>query len=125
MEDPRIQAFRKELNKWKKEQFFSKLVNEVDSESIDRRIEEAHDMFKKLMKRVQEMEHQIKLRGQMGGDVQLNIILETLGPENTWTESLLDQVRSILITDLFEYPLTFNSALIDQFKEQPDFPTYE
>ena len=124
MEDPRVQAFRKELNKWKKENFFQKLVEEANSESENRRIEEAHEMFQKLMSRVQEMERQLKAKQKGGGDNDVDTILGTLGSEERWTESLLDSVRSILITDLYEYPLTFNATLIDQFKEQPNFPTY-
>jgi hypothetical protein len=124
MEDPRVQAFRKELNKWKKEHFFKKLVEEGNSESENRRIDEAHEMFHTLMNRVQAMERQIKAKQRGGGDSEVELILETLGPEERWTESLLDSVRSILITDLYEYPLTFNATLIDQFKEQPNFPTY-
>ncbi len=124
MEDPRVQAFRKELNKWKKEHFFQKLVEEANSESENRRIEEAHEMFQKLMSRVHEMERQLKAKQKGGGDNDVDTILGTLGSEDRWTESLLDSVRSILITDLYEYPLTFNATLIDQFKEQPNFPTY-
>ena len=124
MNDPRVQAFRKELNNWKKEHFFKKLVEEANSESEDRRIQEAHEMFENLMKHLQEMERQIKAKQQVGGDASMEKILQTLGMEDTWTEQLLDEVRSALITDLYEYPLTFNATLIDQFKEQPNFPTY-
>jgi hypothetical protein len=125
MNDPRVQAFRKELNKWKKDTFFPRLVEENDSESIDRRIKEAHSMYETLMNRLHDMEQQIQQKkNQQGGDIQAQKILDTLGPENTWSEALLDNARSILITDLFEYPLTFNSTLIDQFKQESDFPKY-
>lgn len=125
MSDPRVQAFRKELNKWKKEHFFKGLVNEANSESEDRRIDEAKAMYRQLMSRLREMELQIKAEVQVGGDNSVEQILETLGPEERWTEALLDQARSILITDLLEYPLTFNATLIDQFKQEPNFPTYQ
>jgi 16S rRNA U1498 N3-methylase RsmE len=124
MEDPRVQAFRKELNKWKKDHFFVKLVNEVNSDSEDRRISEARDMYDKLMKKLHEMEQTLRAK-QVGGDQESEKLLQTLGPEGGWSEALLDQVRSILITDLLEYPLTFNASLIDQFKQVPDFPTYK
>lgn len=124
MEDPRVQAFRKELNKWKKTTLFEGLVNEGNSDSEHRRLEEANTMFQNLMKRLQDMEKQIKAK-QTGGDAAIEQILSTLGPEDRWTESMLDKVRSILITDLIEYPFTFNSTLIEQFKERPDFPHYQ
>lgn len=128
MADPRALAFRKELNKWKKDTFFTKLVNESNDKSIDRRIDEAHSMFHTLIDKIREMEQVVENRAalaQKGGNKEVSTLLNILGPEDTWTEPLLDQVRSILITDLYEYPLTFNSALIDQFKEQPNFPKYE
>lgn len=126
MADPRVQTFRKELNKWKKEHFFQGLVNEANSESENRRIDEARRMFKVLMEKIKEMEQQIqsKKEEQEGGDQAVDELLSILGPEERWTETLLNQVRSILITDLLEYPLTFNSSLIDQFKQEPNFPTY-
>jgi len=125
MEDPRVQAFRKELNKWKKEYLFDGLVNEGDTGSEDRRIEEASSLFTTLMKRIQDMEKQIKAKQQSGGNAAVEQIMSTLGPEERWTEGMLDKVRSILITDLVEYPFTFNTTLIGQFKKVPDFPTYQ
>lgn len=126
MEDPRLQAFRNELNKWKKDTFFVKLVNEGDDESINRRIQEAHTMYETLMNKLHEMEQKIKPQNQqVGGDSTIQNILAALGPENTWTESLLDGARSALITDLFEYPLTFKSDLIDEFKKRRNFPTFD
>ena len=123
-EDPRIQAFRKALNEWKRQTFFTKLVEETDTESINRRIEEAHSMFAKLMEKLHSMEQKIHTT-QQGGENKIQQILETLGTESTWTEALLDRARSALITDLYEYPLTFNSSLIDQFKGEPNFPLFE
>jgi hypothetical protein len=123
--DPRVQAFRKELNKWKKEKMFDGLVNEGNSDSEHRRLEEANQMFQILMKRLQEMEKILKAKQQVGGDAAVDQILSTLGPEDRWSEAMLDKVRSILITDLVEYPFTFNATLIEQFKKQPDFPTYQ
>ncbi len=125
MEDPRVQAFRKELNKWKKETMFDGLVNEGNSDSEHRRMEEAKEMFQTLMKRLQEMEKMLKAKQQVGGNASVEQILSALGPEDRWSESMLDKVRSILITDLVEYPFTFNATLIEQFKKQPDFPTYQ
>ena len=125
MEDPRVQAFRKELNKWKKEHLFEGLVNEANSESEARRLEEAESLYRNLMDKLREMEQKLKASKQSGGDKVVLELMETLGPEERWTESLLDNIRSILITDLVEYPLTFNATLIDQFKEKPDFPTYK
>ena len=54
MDDPRVQAFRKELNKWKKEHLFEGLVNEANSDSEARRLEEAQELFRKIMSKLQE-----------------------------------------------------------------------
>jgi hypothetical protein len=50
-----------------------------------------------------------------------------LGAKQDWSESLLDQIRDVVFTDLYEYPFTFNEVLIDQFKNQEDedFPSFE
>lgn len=127
MEDPRVQAFRKELNKWKKEHFFEGLVNEANSESENRRMDEAKEMYRQLLAKIHELEERGRANRQIGGDGDVSVekILKPLGPEDKWSETLLDQVRSILMTDLIEYPLTFNSTLIDQFKKEPNFPTYQ
>ncbi len=122
-DDPRVHAFRQALNKWKQTTFFEKLVNETDKSSIDRRVTEAHSMYDKLMARLQILEENDKTNIQEEDQV-VNSLINTLGPPNTWTEGLLDNIRSVLITDLFEYPLTFNVKLIEQFKKESDFPTF-
>jgi hypothetical protein len=124
MEDPRIQAFRTALNKWKKDTFFPKLVEEGNSKSIDRRVEEAESMYDAIVSRLHEMEEKIKSY-QTGGGKDLDEIMKTLGPEDTWTESLLDNARSTAFTYLKEYPLTFNTTLIDQFKKKENFPIFQ
>lgn len=124
-EEPRIQDFRKALNEWKRETFFTKLVNETDEDSIPRRIKEAHQMFQTLTERLEKMQETLAETKQTGGDQAVSVILNTLGPKESWTEGLLDEARSALLTDLYEYPLTFNKSLIDQFKGEPNFPTFE
>ena len=125
IEDPRIQAFRTALNEWKKKTFFPKLVEEGNSKSIERRIEEAETMYHAILDRLHEMEIHMKSKQDGGANNEVAEIIQTLGPEDTWTEALLDNARSISCTYLKEYPLTFNTALIDQFKQQPNFPKFE
>jgi ABC-type histidine transport system ATPase subunit len=123
--DKKVFEFRKAINEWKRTTLFPKLNDEVDTGSTDRRIDEAHDLFTELMRKVGEAEKNHQTPVQSGGDQTIPSILATLGSEDTWDQSLLDRVRSSLLTDLWEYPLTFNTRLIDQFKETPNYPIFE
>lgn len=120
-EDSKILNFRKAVNEWKRNTLFPGLNNEGDDESIQRRVREAQVMFFTVMSIVNDG------NTENSEDTEVNTILEPLGKSSTWSESLLDNVRHILFTDLYEYPLTFNVILIDQFKnqEEEDFPTFQ
>lgn len=119
-EDSKIQKFRRILNEWKRDTLFPGLNNEGDKESIERRVQEAQILFFTLMNIMNEKQVE-------KDDPEVKKILEPLGEPNTWSESLLDNVRHILFTDLYEYPLTFNVILIDQFtnQEDEDFPIFQ
>jgi hypothetical protein len=124
-QDKKVFEFRKAINEWKRATLFPKLNNETDPGSTDRRINEAHGLFSELMQKLGEAEKNNQTPIQSGGDQTVSSILSTLGSEETWDQSLLDRVRSALLTDLWEYPLTFNTRLIDQFKETPNYPIFE
>lgn len=124
-QDKKVFEFRKAINEWKRTTLFPKLNNETDPGSTDRRINEAHGLFSELMQKLGEAEKKNQTPIQSGGDQTIASILSTLGSEETWDQSLLDRVRSALLTDLWEYPLTFNTRLIDQFKETPNYPIFE
>lgn len=124
--DKKVYEFRKAINEWKRKTLFPKLNDETDPGSTNRRIEEAHSMFTALMQKIGEAEKNHQTPVQTGGGNQdTEIILSTLGSEETWDQPFLDRIRSILLTDLWEYPLTFNTRLIDQFKEIPNYPIFE
>jgi hypothetical protein len=107
------------LTEWKRTILFAGLNNEGDEESIQRRLEEAHTLFFQLMDYINSTETQIPK--------EIESLVVPLGDKLQWSESLLDKVRDIVFTDLYEYPFTFNESLIDQFKneEDEDFPTFE
>jgi hypothetical protein len=121
-----IQRFREALNKWKRTTMFAGLSEETDPNSTDRRITEAHTLYYMLLNRLKEQEiKNEQKRGQTGGgEKDAEQLLFYLGPPETWTESLIDRVRHVIMTDLYEYPLTFNTTLIEQFKQEPNFPTF-
>lgn len=125
-EDRIIKRFREALNKWKQTTMFAGLSEETDSNSTDRRIMEAHGMYYMLLNRLKEQEiKNEQVRRQKGGGQQdVENLLLYLGPAETWTESLIDRVRHVIMTDLYEYPLTFNTTLIEQFKQEPNFPVF-
>ena len=123
--DQKVFEFRKAINEWKRTTLFPKLNNETDPDSTNRRIQEAHGLFTELMRKISEAEKGIQSPPQSGGNQDVQSILATLGSEESWDQSLLDRIRSALLTDLWEYPLTFNTRLIDQFKQTPNYPTFE
>lgn len=117
----KINNFRKAINDWKRETLFKGLNNEGDKDSIQRRINEAQTLFFNLMKLINDRDTTKQ------NDNDINTILATLGDSSTWSESLIYNLRHIIFTDLYEYPLTFNTVLIDQFKnqEEEDFPVFQ
>lgn len=125
-EERMIQRFREALNTWKRDRLFAGLSEETDSNSTERRIQEAHRMYYMILKRLKDQEiKNEQLKGQRGGgEDDIEILLRLLGPPDTWSESLMDRVRHIVMTDLYEYPLTFNTTLIEQFKQEPNFPVF-
>jgi hypothetical protein len=118
-EEDSIKQFRNGLTEWKRTVLFQGLNNEGDEESIQRRMEEAHTLFFQLMDYINSETLEVP--------PEIESYVRPLGEKHQWSESLLDHVRDILFTDLYEYPFTFNEVLIDQFKEQEeeDFPTFE
>jgi hypothetical protein len=119
-DDSKIQAFRVALNQLKSKRFFKKLVEETDSLSISRRIGEAKKMYKDLMDYISNSK-----RGQANLDADLRVLIDPLGDPTNWPTGVGTMIISILFSDLIEYPLTFNSKLIGQFKKQPNYPTFE
>jgi hypothetical protein len=118
-EEDLVKKFRNGITTWKKTVLFTGLNNEGDDESINRRLEEAHTLFFQLMDYINSTEQQ--------APQEIESLVRPLGEKSNWSESLLDQVRDIVFTDLYEYPFTFNESLIEQFKtdEDEDFPTFE
>ena len=118
-EEDSIQKFRNGITQWKRTVLFQGLNDEADEESIPRRLEEAHTLFFQLMDYINSETE--------AAPPEIESFVRPLGDKREWSESVLDHVRDILFTDLYEYPFTFNEVLIDQFKEQEeeDFPTFE
>ena len=118
-EDDQIKKFRNGITEWKKTVLFAGLNNEGDDESIQRRLDEAHTLFFQLMDYINSTEG--------APSKEIESFVRPLGEKSEWSESLLDKVRDIVFTDLYEYPFTFNEVLIDQFtnQEDEDFPTFE
>jgi hypothetical protein len=118
-EEDLIKRFRNGITDWKKTVLFDGLNNEGDDESIQRRLNEAHTLFFQIMDYLNSTDTEPAK--------EIESFVRPLGDKTQWSESLLDQVRDILFTDLYEYPFTFNEVLIDQFtnQEDEDFPSFE
>lgn len=119
-EETQLQQFREALQDWKRTVLFQGLNNESDEGSIPRRLEEAHQMFFALTQQLNNTQPSEPTK-------EVETILKPLGAKDSWSESMLDNIRHILFTDLYEYPLTFNTTLIDQFEteEDEDFPSFQ
>lgn len=119
VEEDLVKKFRNGITDWKKKVLFAGLNNEGDEESIQRRLEEAHTLFFQIMDYINSTDPTPA--------AEIESFVRPLGDKSNWSESLLDQLRDIVFTDLYEYPFTFNESLIDQFKndEDEDFPTFE
>jgi hypothetical protein len=119
-DDTKIEAFRKELNQWKRDHLVNGLENEKDDQAIDSRVEKAREFMKQVNQHL--TFEDVPTEG--GGEQEVKNLLDTLGSKDTWTESLLDKIHSILLSDLYEYPLTVNTNLIDQFQKE-NLPAFE
>jgi len=112
MED-RVQKFRDELADWRSRLLFKNLPNETHEGPFQEGLKKAReDYYPKFIERLEE------LKTQLPTESDIDTVFATLGPATTWTLDMLDQVRSILYSDLFEFPYTINTALIEQFKKE-------
>jgi hypothetical protein len=118
-DDAKLEAFRKKLNEWKKEHLVSGLENEKNDQAINDRVEKAREFMKEINQHLTFNEV-----SSGGGEQDVADLLDTLGSKDTWTESFLDKIHSILLSDLYEYPLTVNTSLIDQFQKE-NLPSFE
>ena len=116
--DSKIQAFRVALNELKSKRFFQKLVEETDANSIQRRIIEANQIYQDILKYLSTSNKDIL-------SADLRVLIDPLGDPANWPPGVETRIKGILFSDLIEYPLTFNSKLIGQFKEEPNYPTFE
>jgi hypothetical protein len=109
----RVQNFRDTLAEWRSRVLFKGLPNETNEGSFTEVLKKAREVYyPQFIQRLEE------LKTQPLEDSEYDTVLATLGPATTWSLSLLDDVRSILYSDLFQFPYTINTALIEQFKKE-------
>jgi hypothetical protein len=112
MED-RVEKFRDQLAEWRNRVLFKNLPNETREGSFQEGLRRAREeYYPAFIERLEE------LKKQPPTNSEIDIILVALGPATTWTLSMLDDVRGILYSDLFQFPYTINTALIEQFKKE-------
>ena len=106
----RVSEFRQALAKWKQHTLIPKDGDESD------KIEVAH----LLMEELNEM---INAEDYVHTNDITPALAAILGPREEWSLSLILSIQSAITTDLFEYTLTFNTMLVDTFKEK-NYPLY-
>jgi hypothetical protein len=111
--ETRVQDFRDKLAEWRSNVLFKGLPNDTREGSFTEVLKKAREVhYPQFIQRLEE------LKTQPLTNSDYDKVLATLGPANTWTLSLLDDVRGILYSDLFQFPYTINTALIEQFKKE-------
>jgi hypothetical protein len=112
MED-RVQKFRDQLAEWRSRVLFQNLPNETREGSFQEGLKKSReDYYPKFIERLEE------LKTEAPTNSEIDTVFSALGPGTSWTLNMLDDVRSILYSDLFEFPYTINTALIEQFKKE-------
>lgn len=111
--DDRVQQFRDKLAEWRNTALFKNLPNETSEGSFQEGLKRAREeYYPKFIERLEE------LKTQPLTNSDYDTVLAELGPATTWSLNLLDDVRSVLYSDLFQFPYTINTALIEQFKKE-------
>lgn len=111
--EARVQDFRDKLAEWRSRVLFKDLPNETREGSFQEVLKKAREVYyPQFIQRLEE------LKTQPLTNSDYDTVLATLGPATTWNLSLLDDVRGVLYSDLFQFPYTINTSLIEQFKQE-------
>ena len=111
--ETRVQDFRDKLAEWRSRVLFKDLPNETREGSFTEVLKKAREVYyPEFILRLEELKTQ-PLRNS-----DYDTVFATLGPGDTWSLSMLDDVRGSLYSDLFQFPYTINTALIEQFKKE-------
>ena len=111
--DDRVQQFRDKLAEWRNSVLFKNLPNERREDAFQEGLKRAREeYYPKFIERLEE------LKTATPTNSEYDIVLAALGPATTWTLSMLDDARGVLYSDLFQFPYTINTALIEQFKKE-------
>ena len=111
--ETRVQDFRDKLAEWRSRVLFKGLPNDTREGSFTEVLKKAREVYyPQFIQRLEELKTQPLTKSDY------DTVLVTLGPATTWSLSMLDDVRGILYCDLFQFPYTINTALIEQFKKE-------
>lgn len=111
--ETRVQDFRDKLAEWRSNVLFKGLPNDTREGSFTEVLKKAREVYyPQFIQRLEE------LKTEPLTNSDYDTVLATLGPSTTWSLTLLDDVRGILYSDLFQFPYTINTALIEQFKKE-------
>ena len=106
VDEAKIATFRTALSDWKRMTLFPQLNKGV---SVNTCIEEAARLRERFAR---------LLRGEPDTDSTLQPFLVLLGVPDSWSDTLRILLSSALLTDLLEYPLTFDTAHIENILEE-------
>ena len=115
-----IDTFREKLAEWRTKVLFKNLSNETHESAFKEALRTAREVYyPQFIQRIEE------LKTEPLTNSEIDTLLAILGKRTTWDLVFLDKVRTILHSDLVEFPYTINTALIQQFKEEENFPPLE
>ncbi len=117
-DEQRIQNLRKRINEWKLKTMLPELSNRKNNGAVYEK--------SKLSKQLS-FDLGTRIIGNQGDERFTEVSVYLLGPlgnPETWSHDFTTKVQNAITTDLYEYPMTFNTDLINTFKHR-NLPMFE
>jgi hypothetical protein len=117
-EEQQIENLRKRINEWKLKTMLPELSNRKNNAALYEKSKLAKQLSFDLGTRI------IGNQGDNRFTEEAVFLLGPLGNPDKWTHYFTTKVQNAITTDLYEYPMTFNTDLINTFKHR-NLPMFE
>ena len=118
VEDIELMNIRKRINEWKLKTMLPELSNRKNNKAVHEKCKLARQLSYDLASRL------IGNQGDPRFTEVAQYIFGPMGNPMMWSNSFTSRVRNVISTDLYEYPMTFNTELITTFKNRK-YPMFE